>query len=136
MRYLPKREVEFVVHCSKGTYIRSLVNDIGNKIGCGATMVELRRIKTGKFEIENSIDLYEFLKLDYDQMLGKITSIEEYYADAKKVNFLSKDEYTKFLNGVKFDANTQDKIVRIYFNNSFKGLGIVENKTLKRYIIE
>lgn len=131
---LSKREVEFTVHCTKGTYIRSLVSDIGKKIGCGATMTELRRIKTGKFEIDDSINLYDFLKLEYDNMLDKIVSIEDYYTDARKVN-LTKDEYTKFVNGVKFEANTQDKFVKIYFNNKFKGLGIVENKVMKRYIV-
>ena len=133
---IKRREIEFTVECSKGTYIRSLVHDIGKKIGCGATMTELRRIKTGNFDIKNSIDLYELLKLDYDEMLKKITSIEEYYKNSKKVNFTSKDEYTKFLNGVKFEANTQEKIIRIYFNNKFKGLGIVEDKIMKRYVIE
>lgn len=133
---LPKREVSFTVHCTKGTYIRSLVSDIGKKIGCGATMTELIRIKTGNFKIEDSINLYDFLKLEYDEMLNRITSIEEYYIDSKKVNFTTKDEYTKFINGVKFEANTQDKLVRIYFNNKFKGLGIVENKIMKRYIVE
>lgn len=133
---LEKREVEFVVKCSKGTYIRSLVNDMGKKIGCGATMVELRRLKTGNFKIEKSIKLYDFLKLEYDDMVNKMISIEEYYINSKKVNFTSIDEYKKFVNGVKFEANTQEKIIRIYFNNKFKGLGIVEDKIMKRYIIE
>jgi len=133
---LAKREVEFTVHCTKGTYIRSLVNDIGKKIGCGATMTELRRIKTGNFKIDDSINLYDFLKLEYDDMLDKITSIEDYYINSRKVNFTTREEYTKFVNGVKFEANTQDKIVRVYFNNNFKGLGIVENKVMKRYIVE
>lgn len=132
----PKKEVTFTVHCTKGTYIRSLVNDIGKKIGCGATMVELRRIRTGNFDVENSLPLYSFLKLDLDEMMKKMISIEEYYQDSRRVNFTSKEEYTKFLNGVKFEANTQDKIIRIYFQNHFKGLGIVENKIMKRYIIE
>lgn len=133
---LEKREVEYTVECSKGTYIRSLVHDIGKKIGCGATMTELRRIKTGNFDIKNSIKLYDFLKLEFDDMLEKIISIEEYYINSKKVNFTSKEEYKKFLNGVKFEANTQEKIVRIYFNNKFRGLGIVEDKVMKRYVIE
>jgi len=132
---LPKREVEFIVHCTKGTYIRSLVNDIGKKIGCGAIMTELRRIKTGNFDIKNSINLYDFLKLEYNDMLDKIISIEDYYINSKKVN-LNKEEYTKFLNGVKFEINTQEEIIRVYFNNKFKGLGSVENKVMKRYIVE
>ncbi len=132
---LPKREVSFEVHCTKGTYIRSLVHDIGKKIGCGAIMTELRRLQTGNFKIENSIKLYDYLKLDYDDMLNKIISIEEYYKEAKRVN-LSKEDFIKFINGVKFEISTQEKIVRIYFNNKFKGLGIVENNIMKRYIVE
>ena len=75
---LESKEVAFDVECSKGTYIRSLVNDIGKKIGCGATMTELRRTQTGNFKIEDSIPLYDFLKLDYLDMLDKIITIEEY----------------------------------------------------------
>ena len=59
---LRKRQVSFVVSCTKGTYVRSLVHDIGIKLGCGATMIELRRLETGNFDIEDSIELYEFLK--------------------------------------------------------------------------
>lgn len=132
---LLKKEVEFEVACSKGTYIRSLVNDIGKKIGCGAIMTELERIKTGNFKIDNSIKLYDFLKLEYEDMLNRIVSIEEYYKESKKVS-MTKDEFTKFINGVKFDINTQESIVRVYFNNKFKGLGIVENNIMKRYIVE
>ena len=112
-----------------------MVNDIGKKIGSGAIMTELERIQTGNFKIENSIKLYDFLKLDYEDMLDRIVSIEEYYKEAKKVN-MSKDEFIKFINGVKFDINTQETIVRVYFNNKFKGLGIVENNIMKRYIVE
>ena len=62
---ITKKEVAFDVHCSKGTYIRSLVSDIGKKIGSGATMSELRRISSGDHSINNSIKLYDYLKLDY-----------------------------------------------------------------------
>ena len=83
---LRKRQVSFVVSCTKGTYIRSLVHDIGIKLGCGATMIELKRLKTGDFDINDSIDLYEFLNLEYLDMLDKIVSIEELYKDSKKIN--------------------------------------------------
>ena len=132
---LELREVSFVVHCSKGTYVRSLVNDIGKKIGCGATMTDLVRIRTGNFDIKNSIPLYNFLKLDYDKMLDKICTIEEYYEDSKKI-VLNEVEFKKFLNGVKLPVQLKDGIARIYFNNSYKGIGTIENKELKRYIEE
>ncbi len=132
---LLNREVTFDVECTKGTYIRSLVNDIGNKLGCGAIMTELCRLQTGEFKIEDSIKLYDFLRLDYEDMLSNIISIEEYYKGAKKV-ILDIKEYNKLINGVILDANISDGIVRIYFENRYRGIGLVENKKLKRYIIE
>lgn len=132
---LQTKIVGFDVACTKGTYIRSLVSDIGKNIGCGATMLELRRIKTGNFAIEDSIALYDFLKLEYFDMLNKIVSIEEYYKEAKKVNLTSED-YNKFLNGVKLECETQEKIVRVYVEKVYHGLGVVENNALKRYIVE
>ena len=132
---LESKEVAFDVECSKGTYIRSLVNDIGKKIGCGATMTELRRTQTGNFKIEDSIPLYDFLKLDYIDMLDRIITIEDYYIENKKIT-LSDDELGRFLNGVKFEVQSSDQIVRVYNKGKYIGLGTVENKILKRFIIE
>ena len=44
----------FEVHCSKGTYIRSLINDLGAKLGCGAVLIELRRTMIGDYNVENA----------------------------------------------------------------------------------
>lgn len=132
---LKRREVCFDVYCTKGTYVRSLVNDIGKKIGCGATMIDLIRLKNGDFTIENSIPLYDFLKLPIEEMKKKVISIDEYYADLKKV-YLNKEEYTKFVNGVKLFMDEPDKMVRVYNVKKYAGLGIIENKELKRFIIE
>ncbi len=57
-------EIQFTVECSKGTYIRTLAHDLGQKIGCGAYLKELRRIEIDRFEIEDSIELEEFEDLD------------------------------------------------------------------------
>jgi tRNA pseudouridine55 synthase len=51
------------VICSKGTYIRSLCNDIGQEVGTGACVVELTRTRIGEFKIENSISLEEINSL-------------------------------------------------------------------------
>ena len=53
----------FVVGCSKGTYIRTLCADIGEKLGCGAAMAELKRTRVGGFRIEDSIKLSEVEEL-------------------------------------------------------------------------
>lgn len=132
---LKKREVSFDVYCTKGTYVRSLVNDIGKKIGCGATMVDLTRLRNGNFFIEDSIPLYEFLKLNFEEMKKHIVSIDDYYDDLKKI-VMEKEEYTKFLNGVKLPYDEQDKLVKVYYNNKYRGLGQIKDGILKRYLIE
>ena len=50
-------EVVVDVHCSSGTYIRSLANDLGEVLGCGAYLVGLRRTKNGRFSLRDSIPL-------------------------------------------------------------------------------
>ena len=55
-------EVSFEVKCSKGTYIRSLVNDFGKKINSGACMTSLRRTKIGDFSVDDARDLMELKK--------------------------------------------------------------------------
>ena len=55
------RKVKAVVHCSKGTYIRSLVHDLGQILGVGAYILELERTKIGDFSLENAWDLEEFI---------------------------------------------------------------------------
>jgi tRNA pseudouridine55 synthase len=49
--------VSFRVRCSKGTYIRALANDIGEILGCGATLVELRRTRIGHFDVANALTI-------------------------------------------------------------------------------
>lgn len=57
-------ELFFRIICSKGTYVRSLVNDFGERLGTGAYLKELRRLKIGHYDVKDSITLEEFLKLD------------------------------------------------------------------------
>jgi len=54
-------EAEFKVVCSKGTYIRTLCHDIGKKLGCGAHMKALRRMRSGRFLIEDAVPLEDIL---------------------------------------------------------------------------
>lgn len=98
-------------------------------------MIELKRLKTGNFDIDDSIDLYDFLNLEYLEMLDRITSIENLYKDSKKVDLNEKD-YEKFLNGIIINTDIQNGIVRVYENLRYKGLGKITDNSLKRFIIE
>ena len=55
-------EIEILVACSKGTYIRSLANDIGKELGCGAYLNALVRTASGKYRLEDAVTLAEFEK--------------------------------------------------------------------------
>lgn len=89
--------VKFEVICSKGTYIRTLCDDIGNELGCGAHLSNLVRKKIGKFCIENSLNLEELKK---NKALGKkcLISIDSALEGLNKITV--KSEATKtVLNG-------------------------------------
>ncbi len=57
-------EISFRISCSKGTYIRTIANDFGEKLGVGAYLSELRRTKIGKYDVENAKTLDEFIEIN------------------------------------------------------------------------
>jgi tRNA pseudouridine55 synthase len=63
LKSFEKDRASFVVSCSKGTYIRTLCADIGTKLGCGAHMSKLTRIRSGDFSIDNALTLEQVFKL-------------------------------------------------------------------------
>jgi tRNA pseudouridine55 synthase len=54
---------QFRVACTKGTYVRSLVHDLGQKIGCGAFLANLRRLVSGQFDVKDAIEFEELLQI-------------------------------------------------------------------------
>ena len=79
-------EVEFTVECSKGTYIRSLCDDIGRKLGCGACMKYLERIKVGNFIKKDSYTLDDLEKLAAGERLEEaVLPIDELFPELEKV---------------------------------------------------
>ena len=62
-------KVRFQVTCSKGTYVRSLVEDIGKELNCPATLSGLIREKVGTFDIANSLDFNELIKMSSEEIL-------------------------------------------------------------------
>jgi tRNA pseudouridine55 synthase len=53
----------FRVACTKGTYVRALAHELGQKLGCGAHLATLRRVVSGKFEVEDALPFEDVLKL-------------------------------------------------------------------------
>ena len=136
-----KNELQFTVKCSKGTYIRSLCEDIAKKMGTIGYMKELNRTKVGIFDIKNSITIEELEdnKDNETYLKEHIISIEdlfiELYGDENKV-MLSERKIELFLNGVKLTQALADGLYRIYDEKgTFIGIGSVKDRLLKREIV-
>lgn len=122
-------EICFEVSCSKGTYIRTLCEDIAVKIGTVGYMSALERINVDKFWIEDS---YTFEDLEKGNF--KLISIEEIFNNLTRID-LNDRKKELFLNGVMLTYELQDGVYSVYNNNEYVGTGIVKNKLLKRDIV-
>lgn len=136
-------EICFEVSCSKGTYIRSLCEDIASKLKTVGYMKELKRTKVGDFDIKQAITIDEFesytkqLKQDRskEDMKDYFISIEKAFENKQAIK-LNNLKLKKFLNGVKLETNMNDDTYKIYNeDNCFIGIGIVKSNFLKRDII-
>lgn len=124
-------EITFEVECSKGTYIRTLCEDIAKGLGTIGYMKELQRTKVNKFDIKYAISLED---LDNVNLKERIISIEKIFKDNLTIN-LNDRKLELFLNGVQLTHDLNDGLYRIYNNSNFIGLGIVKDKLLKRDIV-
>lgn len=70
-------EIDFSVVCSKGFYVRTYVHDIGEVLGCGAHLKALRRTKSGRFDVANSISVNEVERMPAEQIVRSILSLPE-----------------------------------------------------------
>lgn len=120
--------ITYQVECSKGTYIRTLSEDIAQKLGTVGYMKKLTRTKVNEFELEQAIELEEIEK-DFS-----ILTIEEIFNKNSEI-ILSEKKLQLFLNGVKLTYNNPNGVYRIYCENKFIGLGVIENNLLKRDVV-
>lgn len=128
------KTISFRVECSKGTYIRSLCDDIAKKLGTIGFMKELNRTKVGQFDIKQAITIEE-LKSQIDNIQEKIITIEELFENTPEI-ILNDRKKELVLNGVKITMELDEGIYKLYDSNKiFIGLATVKNNTLKRDII-
>ena len=126
-----KKQISFVVGCSKGTYIRSLCEDIADRLGTVGFMKELNRTKVGEFNIKDCVTVEEFEEKYNKNDFSDIITIEEIFKENPKIE-LDNLNIKQYLNGVKIKVPAQDAVYRTYLNNKFIGLGIVKESYLKR----
>lgn len=133
------QEGRLLVECSKGTYIRTIIDDIGKRLGCGAVMTELRRTEACGFSLEDSITLDKAKQLAQSgELIKYVRSVESMFAQCGYVA-VTDSQAKRFSNGGALDisrtylarVNVQDKdIYRVKTkDNRFLGLGIVDLKS-------
>ena len=130
------KQIDFEVSCSKGTYIRSLCEDIAKKLGTVGFMKELQRKQVGEFCLQDTVTIEELEKNidDKNFVMQHFLSVENIFKDEQKIE-LNNRKLQLFLNGVKLTLEKLDGVYKIYNNDKFIGTGIVNNKMLKRDII-
>ena len=132
-----EKTITFKVHCSKGTYIRSLCETISEKLETVGYMKELNRIKVGSFSENKAVTLEEIKEnaKNKEFWIEKMITIEKFFKDKPKI-ILPEYKLKLFLNGVNLSIKAQDGIYRIYNEkNEFIGTGVINNNLLKREIV-
>lgn len=126
-----KNIISFVVSCSKGTYIRSLCEDIAEKLNTVGYMKNLKRLQVGKFNIKDAVYIDD---IDLKNVNDHLITLEEILKETPCIN-LGEKKLKLFLNGVQLTDNNIDGLYKIYVANKFIGTGTIKKGLLKRDII-
>lgn len=141
------REFSLDVVCSKGTYIRTLCHDIGEKLNAGGTMAALERTVSGPFTIDKGMHLEDFLQLELEEIEKLLYPVDYPLAHYPKYQVENHQEKLA-LNGNKLPLSSEDLEIlkdpeqkqqyRIYVEDRFIGIGkiITEENTEKMKFVK
>ena len=131
------------VDCSTGTYIRTLVDDIGKMLGTGAVMTSLCRTRACGFALSECVSIEELREKPLDEL--KLLSVESVFRDLPTAA-LDEVQTRMYLNGVRLDADRLaekpplDELIRVYGNGGFLGVAKVNEEreliSVKRFVNE
>ena len=131
------------VDCSTGTYIRTLVDDIGKSLGTGAVMTSLCRTRACGFALSECVSIEELREKPLDEL--KLLSVESVFRDLPTAA-LDEVQTRMYLNGVRLDADRLaekpplDELIRVYGNGGFLGVAKVNEEreliSVKRFVNE
>ena len=121
-------KARLLVHCSKGTYIRTLCKDIGEALGCGGCMASLRRVTAGEYAIEEAVPLQELLETENpEQYLRQVDTMFRNYPAVT----LTPNQEKRCRNGNAFSVPHPEDTYRAYSTSGeFLMLAKVENGTM------
>lgn len=122
-----KQTAELLIECSKGTYIRSIANDIGEALNCYGHLIKLVRIKAGKFSLKDTKKLEE---LETIEEIKKNLIYPLEYLNFPKYE-LNEAEKEKVSHGMSIEINTSDGLITLIQNNELIAICNIENKKAK-----
>jgi tRNA pseudouridine55 synthase len=134
---LPVQEpaIKMVVQCSKGTYIRTLGEDVGEALGCGAHLSALRRTGTGGFEVAQCVTLEALEAMTEDERLACLLPVDSLLVEHEVVT-LEAESAGRFLSGVRRRGDWADHAqVAVYGPSPAAGSGAGEQKATAKVLL-
>lgn len=126
------KKVKIDCEVSKGTYIRSLIYDIGEDLKTFATMTDLRRTRVGEETLDRSYTLETIEQMVENKELNFLISVEDYF-QFTKVEITDEKSLKLYVNGQRSKVDVTSGKYRVYNSGKFIGLGEVTNGLLKGY---
>lgn len=126
LKQIEKNTFEFEIHCSSGTYIRSICRDLAFELGTYGVMLNIIRTKCGIFSLNNAFTLKQIENKNYE-----VLPLDSIFLNYKQI-VLNKNDTKKLLNGLQINYNERDGKYRCYDNEkNFLGLIEISNKKIK-----
>lgn len=120
------QQAEILIKCSKGTYIRSIAHDLGQKLECGANLIKLVRTQAGKFKVENSVKLEEIDVIKNLVNPLEVLNYPKISAAADDIEYIRNGRALKNKN-IKHGS----VVILIYNDNEICAVGIADNDVIK-----
>lgn len=121
----------FRVRCSKGTYVRTLCQQIGEALGCGGCMSSLRRTKAGRYTLDDAMPLIQIVQTPPDDLPRLLRGVDTLFADCPACTATPAQERV-IRNGASFSRNMADGDYRIYSaDGTFLCLGRLRQGTMR-----
>ena len=119
---LAENEYKVRILCSEGTYIRSIVEDLGEMLGCGAVLTKLIRTRACGYTLDEALTLAELQKhRDEDTIDSIIRPVDSLFMHLDRID-ITRDLAIRLLNGARSRISKPDGQYRVYYKDRFFGI--------------
>jgi tRNA pseudouridine55 synthase len=131
LNFFSGNEMDITVRCSKGTYIRTLAEDIGVAFGCGAHLIGLRRTAIAHFDLNNSYNLQQLAAMNDEERTACVLPLESLMPDMPRLQ-LDAVQVQRLAQGQRLglDTGLRDGKVSLHGPQGFIGVGLLQGRRL------